>query len=140
LLHIQNLHHAPLFPGAVILDAVEAVIDVAGCAPEVANFSSPLPGLAAAPFADAEDDGTPGGVECIAHRQVRALRIQSLSVAPVVYVDGKVSGVLHGRDDHRVRGLAYQRLVDVTAELIPTVPTHRRRLRHLLKLLAVGVD
>src|SRR5688500_19699986 len=36
-LHIQNLQYAPGFPGAVVLYTIEAVRNVAGCPPEMAQ-------------------------------------------------------------------------------------------------------
>lgn len=66
------------------LRAVVAVGDVAGGAPEVPDILGPLPGFAAAPFADAEDDGAFGGVEGIVYGGVVLLRVAGAGGAPVV--------------------------------------------------------
>nr|GFD01103.1 hypothetical protein [Tanacetum cinerariifolium] len=60
LLLVHNLHHTKRLPGAVVLDAVEAVVDVARGAPEVAHGGAPLPGLVVAPLTDAEHHRSPG--------------------------------------------------------------------------------
>ncbi len=88
------------FPAAFpALDAVVAGVDVAGGSPEVADVFGPFPWFAAAPFADAEDDGAFGGEEGVAHGGVGFALIACGGVAPVVFevVDapgGEEEGVL----------------------------------------------
>jgi len=50
----------------------------------------------------------------------------------VVDDDVAISGVAHPRRDHRFGGLEHQALIDLHAEPIPAVPTHRRRGREAI--------
>src|ERR671920_412052 len=79
-----NRQHAVLLPRPVVFHAVEAVVYVARRPPEVSYLLAPHPGLVRAPLADAQDHRASGCVEGVAHRQVSALCLQALRVAPVV--------------------------------------------------------
>jgi serine/threonine protein kinase len=62
-----------------------ADISCSSGAPQIAaDFFSPEPGLGCAPFADAEDDRTPGGIQRGAHVGVGSLGILRRRVAPIV--------------------------------------------------------
>ena len=60
---------------APVEGAIEAGADVGGDSPKVADSLSPLPGLVLSPFADAEDDGTAGGLDGLRHSLVGCLGI-----------------------------------------------------------------
>src|SRR5271154_3263215 len=59
----------------IFLLAIPATGNVARGAPEIPDVLGPEPGLAGAPFAQAENDGPPAGSQGIAHGGVRGLRV-----------------------------------------------------------------
>jgi len=65
--------------------AVPAVLNVGGGAPEVSDVLRPLPGLALAPLANAEHNGTTRLIESIAYQGVGGFRILGAGTAPVVF-------------------------------------------------------
>nr|GFD56755.1 hypothetical protein [Tanacetum cinerariifolium] len=65
-------------------DAVEAVVDVARGAPQVAHGRAPFPGFVVAPLADAEYHRPPGLADSGRNGFVRAFGLEALRVAPVV--------------------------------------------------------
>src|SRR4051794_3155683 len=64
--------------------AVEAIIDIGRGAPRMANLAGPLPRLAHAPFAQAEQHRPAGLGDRVAHRGVGRFGAHAWGVAPVV--------------------------------------------------------
>jgi len=84
-LHIENLHHSPRFPAAVVDDPVKDDRDIAGGAPEVADLLGPQPGLMVAPFAEAEDDWPARLTESLPHGRIGLPGVEIAGGAPVVF-------------------------------------------------------
>src|SRR5712691_7901956 len=91
-LQIENLREAK-----VAFLAFPAIGDVAGGAPKVADVFCPKPGLVGAPLAEAENNGTAGGFQGVAHGGVGSLGVFGASVAPIIFkVIDAPGGVLEG--------------------------------------------
>src|SRR5688572_24647088 len=68
----------------MVVNAVEAVVDVAGGSPRMANVFGPVPRLVIAPFAQREQYRSPRRAQSFAHREIGSLGLQAIGVAPVV--------------------------------------------------------
>src|SRR3989339_228912 len=69
----------------MVVNAVKAIINIAGGAPQMANRFGPFPGLVIAPFANAENYWSSGSIKSIAHGKVSSVGVQFFGIAPVVF-------------------------------------------------------
>src|SRR3972149_8270702 len=79
--HVDNLHHAPRGPCAMIHFAVEAVRDVSRSTPQVADIFTPEPRLVVPPFAETEDNRSAGCEERVTHRRTCSDGAESSCIA-----------------------------------------------------------
>ena len=91
LVLVDDLEHALGLPAAASVFVIgrlhgqESGADVARGPPGVADVRGPFPGLAGAPFADAEENGPSGPSQGVAHQGVGALGVDVVGEAPVVF-------------------------------------------------------
>src|SRR3569833_1444641 len=71
VLHVQDSDHASApYLSIACHYFTPLVLDIAGGAPQVASTAGPIPGVAVAPFANAEHYRTFSGIKCVAHQGV----------------------------------------------------------------------